>query len=562
MRTHRAKSTADLSRSGSAARNTRPGRSNGTKPRTPLFEGDLHEAPPRDPNPGGGEPTLGHGGRPGYWTQLSPRSPSPLPAAVPTPTPTPIAPKTVGLRGVDGLSGLAAESLTWDALETAAKIRAGEVSAVEVVQAAIVRAKAFDPQLQAIVHELYESALEAARGGQAGVFAGVPTFVKDMEDVAGAPTRFGSAALTPNPAAHNAESITQLLSSGLIVLGKSATAEFGLNGTTEPTFGKATCNPRHLGHSAGGSSGGAAALVAAGVVPVAHGGDGGGSIRIPAAFCGLVGLKATRGRLAPMESTKKMPVKLATYGVLSRSVRDTAAYFSEVAPGPVGDLPAIGKVEGPGKERWRIGVFLDPPMGGVIDPEVRAAVLATAQALEAQGHVVDYVPAPYQPQLVDDFLTYWGLLAFGIERTIKNHPTGDVERLEPWTRSLAQQAKSKWWKHPMALWRLHRYAAEYARVFEGCDVLLSPTTSAPAPKLGHLAPDVPFEELRTRLLTLLPFTPVQNISGGPAISLPMAESQAGLPIGVQLASPAGQERRLLELAFALEEKFQGARPPA
>lgn len=459
------------------------------------------------------------------------------------------------LHGTRELQGLAAESQGWDAVETAARIRSGAVSSGEVVEAAIARAEAWEPQLNAIARELYDRGRQRARAPSAGVFAGVPSFVKDMEDLEGAATTLGSAAVPPSAAKRTASSVAQFLSSGVIPLGKSTTAEFGLNASTEPVFGKPTCNPRHLGHSAGGSSGGAAALVAAGVVPIAHGGDGGGSIRIPAAFCGLVGLKASRGRLVPMDTTKQMPLKIATYGILTRTVRDTAAFYAQVAPGPVAGMPAIGNVEGPGKERWRIGLFVDPPTGAPVHPEIRAAVLATAKALESLGHSVDFVTAPYSLQLADDFLLYWSLLAFGVERAVKGLPGGDVTRLEPWTRQLARNAKARWWRHPGALYRLHRYADTYNRVFRRCDVVLCPTTAGPAPPLGFLSPGQPFEQQLGRLTALLPYTPVQNTAGGPAISLPMARTQEGLPIGVQLAAPLGQERRLLELAFALEPSF-------
>jgi amidase len=497
----------------------------------------------------GGTPTLGHGGQAGFVDRL-----------VALRMGTPLGPvHAASVNSVESSApvasahNLAEESKTWDATQTAALIRSGEVSAVEVVQAAITRAKATDAELHAIVHELYAQGLAAATSERRGCFAGVPTFIKDMEDLAGAPTGLGSAAIKPGPAQETAASVAQFLSSGTITIGKSSTAEFGLNATTEPVFGKPTCNPHHLGHSVGGSSGGAAALVAAGVVPIAHGGDGGGSIRIPAAFCGLVGLKASRGRLVPMATSKRMPVKLATYGVLTRSVRDTAAFFAEVDH-PIQGLAPIGKVEGPGNTKRRIGVFIDPPNGSPVDPEVRAACLAVAKTLEGQGHQVDFVPAPYDQQLVDDFLLHWGLLAFGVEQIVKRQPGGDVERLEPWTRNLAQQAKKNWWRIPTAIWRLRRYQAKYEETFRRCDVLLSPTTAAPAPKLGYLSADQPYEQQVERLLTLLPYTPVQNTSGGPAISVPVAKNKDGLPIGVQLASPMGEERRLLELAFALEHQ--------
>lgn len=450
------------------------------------------------------------------------------------------------------LSDLARQTQGWDATETAARLRARAVSAAEVTEAAIERARALNPALDAIALTLYEQGRQEASVPRAGCFAGVPTFVKDMENLSGTPTGFGTAALPRRAVSRTAPSVKQFLGTGVVTIGKSTTAEFGLTATTEPVYGRPTRNPADPAHSPGGSSGGAAALVAAGVVPLAHGGDGGGSIRIPAAFCGLVGLKPSRGRLAPMDSERRMPVRIATYGVLTRSVRDTAAFYEATDAQRSPGLPPIGKVEGPGHERWRIGVFIDPPTGTTVHPEVRQAALDAARALESQGHTVDFIPAPYDTGMVDDFLLHWALLASGVELAVKLTPGGDPKRLEPWTRDLAGVARRRWPGMPAAIWRLRRYTERYARTFERCDVLLSPTTSAPAPKLGHLGGDQPFEQHLERLLTLLPYTPVQNAAGGPAISVPVARAESGLPIGVQLAAPWGQERRLLELAFALE----------
>lgn len=449
-------------------------------------------------------------------------------------------------------SPIAEETQAWDATLTALRIASGEVSALEVTEAAIERAKAAEPTINAIVHPMFDQAVEKARERRGGCFAGVPTFVKDMEALYGAPTGFGTAALPPSIARRTAASVAQFLGTGVVTLGKSSTAEFGLTGTTEPVFGQPTRNPLNPAHSPGGSSGGAAALVASGVVPLAHGGDGGGSIRIPAAFCGLVGLKASRGRLAQMDSSRRMPVDIATYGVLTRSVRDTALFFAAVDSGSLAGLPPIGRVEGPGPAKWRVGMFIDPPRGTPVDPEVHEATMQVGRRLEAQGHHVDFIPAPYDGRMVDDFLLHWALLATGVEAVVKLSPGGDVEKLEPWTRSLARMARGNLWRMPAALWRLRRYASRYSRVFERCDVMLSPTTAAPAPRLGHLHAHHPFELQLERLMELLPYTPVQNASGGPAISLPVAKAASGLPIGVQLAAPWGQERRLLELAFALE----------
>ncbi|MCB9644989.1 MAG: amidase [Deltaproteobacteria bacterium] len=497
-----------------------------------------------------GTPNLGHGGRPGFIDQLAGMrtGAAPMaPAAAASPAPV------KGAAAV-GLSPLAEQTKGWDATETAARIRAGEITALEVTKAAVERAKASQPVINAIIYPTFEAALANAKDApREGCFAGVPTFVKDMEKLAGAPATFGSAAVPPHVATETAASVAQFMATGPVSLGKSTTAEFGLTGTTEPFYGEPTRNPLNLAHSPGGSSGGAAALVAAGVVPVAHGGDGGGSIRIPASFCGLVGLKATRGRLAWMDSAKKMPVKIATYGIVSRSVRDTAAYFGEVAGEAAPGMAPIGKVEGPGKQKWRVGLFIDPPLGSPVDPEVRAATLKVAEELERQGHHVDYIPAPYDQGLVDDFLLHWGVLALGIEQIVKRTPGGDADKLEPWTKDLAKMAKKNLLKMPGALWRLSRFHKRYAKNFERCDVILSPTAAAPAPKLGHLGGDQPYEQHLERLLELLPYTPLQNASGGPAISVPAGKAdETELPIGVQLAAPWGEERRLIELAYALE----------
>jgi len=445
------------------------------------------------------------------------------------------------------MSTLTDQTAAWDATETAARIAAGEVSAAEVVAAAIARARA--SSLGAVATEDYDRALAVAGSPSVGPFAGVPTYVKDLEDYEGLPTLFGSAALTPGPAKATAPVLQQLLSTGLISLGKSTTAEFGLTATTEPVHGEPTRNPRNQQHSAGGSSGGAAALVAGGVVPIAQGGDGGGSIRIPAAFCGLVGLKPSRGRLIDLASANRMPVKIAVPGVLTRSVRDTATFFASVDQQNA-KLPPVGLVEGPGGRTLRIGLFVDSPLGTPLHPEIRAAVERTGAALESFGHSVEPTSAPYGAALAEDFVLHWALLAMGVEALVKS--SGELDRLEPWTRGLASHARGNWWKLPGAIWRLRRFPHKYSRAFDRFDVLLSPTTAQPAPRLGELSAAQSFDEKLPRLLSLLPYTPVQNAAGAPAISLPAGTTKGGLPIGVQLAAPLGDERTLLELAFALE----------
>lgn len=455
-------------------------------------------------------------------------------------------------EAADTLSDLARQSQDWDATETAARIKNGDVSTVEIIEAAIERARREQPNLHAICYESYDDAILQAKAERNGCFAGVPTFIKDMEDIEGAPTTFGSAAVPATIRHRTADSVAEFMSTGAISLGKSTTAEFGLTGTYEPTDGEPTRNPFNLEHTAGGSSSGAAALVASKVVPVAHGGDGGGSIRVPAAFCGLVGLKATRGRLATMDSTKRMLVKLNTYGIVTRTVRDTASFFAHTDTAPIKGMSPIGHVEGPGRPGLRIGLYIDPPLKTPVDAEVRSAVENLALKLTNIGHRVDLVPAPYDQQLVDDFLNHWALLAAGIEEIVKRTPGGDVTKLQGWTRHLAKWARKNWYRMPGAVLRLRRFPKAYAKNFERCDVILSPVCATPAPRLGYLHSDQPYDELLAKILDIFPYTSVQNAAGTPALAIPIGESKDGLPIGAHLAAPWGEEKRLLELAYAIE----------
>lgn len=217
-----------------------------------------------------------------------------------------------------------------DAVDLAKRIADGHVSTEEVTEAAIARASKANPALNAIVTDTYDMARDKARRRHQGVFDGVPTFIKDNRDVAGAPTLNGTRALQRIPKQKNSDFVNQFESTGLISLGKSTLPEFGIPPTTESFSQGASNNPWNIEHSTGGSSGGSAALVAAGVVPIAHANDGGGSIRIPAACCGLVGLKPTRNRLINHDGTDGLPINVVHEGVLTRSVRDTAFFWQKL----------------------------------------------------------------------------------------------------------------------------------------------------------------------------------------------------------------------------------------
>ena len=442
-----------------------------------------------------------------------------------------------------------------DAVAIAELIRTGQVSAVEVIAAAIARAHKVNPVLNAIECADFAAALERAPRASAGVFSGVPTFVKDNTDLAGLPTNHGSRAVNARPAKADAAFARQLLAQGFVCLGKSRLPEFGLNASTEFVGAAPTRNPWHAHYSTGASSGGAAALVAAGVVPIAHANDGGGSIRIPAACCGLIGLKATRGRLLDGEAARVLPVNIIAEGVLTRSVRDTAHFFAAAESffrNP--KLPAIGLVQGAGTPRLRVGLVLDSITGHRTDEATRAAVTAAARLLESLGHRVDEMPLPVRPSFAADFSVYWGMLSFLIAtfgRRIMS-PDFDAAQLDNLTKGLGTLFKKNLWKTPAVLYRLRRSAREYARVFERYDVVLSPVVAHTTPKLGYLSPEHDFDVLFDRLLRYVSFTPLNNAAGGPAISLPAGATPEGLPIAVHVSANHGAERTLLELAFEIE----------
>jgi len=442
-----------------------------------------------------------------------------------------------------------------DAVETAARIRSGELSAPEVVAAAIERSQALGPLLNAVSACDYERAIERAQRPGNGPFAGVPTFIKDLDDVAGIVNSYGSRAHLANVPKRTDTLIARILDTGLISLGKSMTPEFGLTGTTESLAFGPTRNPWKATHSPGGSSGGAAALVASGVVPIAHGSDGGGSIRIPAGFCGLVGLKVSRERLFVPAGLDRLPLRVVTYGAVTRTVRDTAHFVAALDERVASRrIPRLPLVEGPSERRLRIAMFVVAPSGAPIDPEVAATVGAAARSCERLGHRVDEITCPFDEQMVEDFLLYWSFLAWGsiVQTRLQRRRRFQLATMEPWTRHLAARFRTRWRGAIPALRRLRAARAESERLFERYDLLLSPTTTAPAPVLGHLGPDVPFETAFQRVRDYFCLTPPQNIIGNAAITLPLGLSGDGLPIGAHFSSAPGRESTLLELAYELE----------
>jgi len=442
-----------------------------------------------------------------------------------------------------------------DAVALAGRIDTGEITAFDAVEATIRRLQKLDPTLNALVCDRYVDARKQSQTAPAGLLAGVPTLLKDNADITGMPTRHGSRAVPSQPAQKNGLFIEQLLSSGLIPLGKTALPEFGLTATTEFSQAEPCRNPWNPEHSTGGSSGGSAALVAAGAVPIAHANDGGGSIRIPAACCGVVGLKPSRGRLLDDVLAKKLPLNIVSEGVVTRSVRDTAVFHAACEQhwhNP--KLPEIGQVEGPSKTRLRIAICSELHDGSDSHPETVAALEKIAAICDDSGHQVKRIPSPLDARMAEDFFLYWAMLAASLVHLGKLtiHRDFEPKQLEPLTLDLAKHFRKNAWRFPGALRRLQRYHHRYTAQFKEYDLLLTPTLAHPPPELGYLNPGLPFEETRARLFHYAAFTPAQNVTGAPAISLPLGQSKTGLPIGLQLAATRGMERRLLEVAYELE----------
>lgn len=446
---------------------------------------------------------------------------------------------------------------TGDATALAQRIADGSVTAADAVAAALTRLQAVEPAITATTDLRADAARREAGGPRlaTGPFAGVPTFIKDNTDLAGLPTGHGSRAVPPRPATANAPFVDQMLATGLIALGKSRLPEFGLTATTEFTQAPPVRNPWRPTHSAGGSSGGSAALVAAGVVPIAHANDGGGSIRIPAACCGLVGLKPSRGRVVTHPMARNLPINIVADGVVTRSVRDTAAFFCDLErQRPAQGLEPIGSVTAPGNTRLRIGWFTARPDGSEAHPDCIAAVEHAAALCESLGHDVRPMTSPLTPRRADDFLLYWAMLAASLTwggRWLVG-PGFRRRDLEPLTRHLARHFLGRIHRFPGALRRQRRALKDYRAETAGFDVVLSPTLGHPPAALGELDPALDFDTAYARLRQYAAFTPAANVCGTPAITLPLWRTRERLPVGVQFGAGLGQERCLLELGYALE----------
>jgi len=451
----------------------------------------------------------------------------------------------------------------FDAVGLAEAIRAGQVGRAEVVEAAIARTEAVNPTLNGVAYRAFDRARARASAPPGdGFFSGVPTFVKDNVDVAGTPTMQGTDAWLPTPARVDGDFTRLYLATGLTVLGKSQMSEFGFSGSAEhPRLGPVR-NPWNTDRTAGASSSGSGAFVAAGAVPIAHANDGGGSIRIPASCNGLVGLKPTRGRLPLEAEFRRMPVRLVAHGVLTRSVRDTAAFYREAERvWRRRKLPPVGDVRHPAKQRLKIAV-LTRSVERECSPELRELTLKSAALLEELGHRVEHLSeTPVPSSFPADFVLYWALLAMALVRTGRRAfgESFDARRLDNLTLGLDRHASRNLHRMPLAIMRLRALRKRSAQVFQTYDAVLTPTVADEPPPIGYLDPMADYEQVIDRLSSWVAFTPLHNVTGEPAISLPLAQSAAGLPVGMMLTADFGREARLLELAYELEEAQPWAR---
>ena len=445
-----------------------------------------------------------------------------------------------------------------DATAVAEAIGSGAVSRAEVVDAAIARTQRVNPQLNGLAYEAFDRA--RARASEStpfgGFFDGVPTFVKDNVAVEGMPTMEGTDAWDPRPERSNGDFARTYLSTGVIALGKTQMSEFGFSAVAEhPRIGPVR-NPWHTDHTAGASSSGSGAFVAAGVVPIAHANDGGGSIRIPASCNGLVGLKPSRGRLPLDQDMRQMPIRIVANGVLTRSVRDTAAFYREaenVWRSP--KLAPVGDVTGPSRTRLRVAVFTKS-VKRECSPEVREQTLRTAALLERMGHHVERLDEPPVPvSFIDDFLLYWALLSFALVRGGRSRfgPSFDRSKLDNLSLGLEAFAAANLHRLPLVIARLGTLRRRTLKLVRDYDVLLTPTLADAPPLVGHLDPTADYDQIIDRLVDWVAFTPLQNVTGDPAISLPLGTSADGLPIGVMFSARLGREATLLELAYEIEE---------
>ncbi len=466
---------------------------------------------------------------------------------------------------------------TYDGVGLAELVRKREVTPAELVEAAIGRIERRNPKINAVVFQALDEARAAAAGPLPdGPFRGVPFLIKDLLiTAAGWPRTSGSRFCRDVVDAEDSGLMRRYRASGAIALGKTNCSEFGIAGTTEGQLHGPCRNPWSLDHIVGGSSGGSAAAVAAGIVPMAHGGDGRGSIRIPASCCGLVGLKPTRDRIPDLPDGYDFAQGFVVQHVITRTVRDCAVMLDVTGQPEPGSPYAIPPKERPYAEevlrapgRLKIAWSSLTANGRPIHPEVQAALEATVALLEGLGHALTPRDLPVDQRAM------WGAqnafsganFAAGMRQMMADmgrEPEG--EDFEPLTWASWKGGQRAGGMDAMAdAQKLRVLARQALQLYEDFDVLLTPTLAAPPPPIGYLSPvtNAP-RDIGRRNGEFFPFPGVANMTGQPSISLPLAWSEAGLPMGMMFTARYADEATLVRLAAQLEKEapWKDKRPP-
>lgn len=456
--------------------------------------------------------------------------------------------------------------------ELRALIDKKELSPVELVDLSLARIEELNPGVNAFIQVLADEARESARGsedrirrGEGRPLEGIPIAIKDVVMVAGTSFRLGSAAMPDTAIPMESEQVSRLRQAGAVIAGKTHMPEFGSTAASEGKLYGATFNPWNLNHTSGGSSSGSAAAVAAGMIPAAHGADGGGSLRIPASWCGLFTMKPSRGRVSPAPLTDIL--HNTVYGFLTRTVRDCALLMDQVSGYVLGDTdwapppsrPFVEECDRP-PGRLRIGVSLKPPIDVVVEESCLSTTRQAAQLCESLGHDVEEHELAWSfgsPLLGDGFWDMWaGIFGF-VVKLLMGYGL-DPDHLEPHNREL--------WKRSAEITATD-YLGFVSALQDGLlpilnswktyDVVLTPATAAPAPRIGELWNGADSDPMAVfyNCLRVVPFSPLFNFTGQPAACLPLG-SQEDLPIGVQAVGRPGDESTLFRLSAQIEEAHQ------
>ncbi|WP_019415547.1 amidase [Paenisporosarcina sp. TG20] len=477
---------------------------------------------------------------------------------------------------------------SYDAMGLAELVTTKEITATEILEAAISKTEELNPKLNAVIHKMYDQAREHLNLNPSGAFAGVPMFLKNItQEIKNEPITSGSKAFLNYTAKEDSEFVKRIRTTGAVFLGQTNVPELALMGITEPKQYGASRNPWNIDYTPGGSSGGSAAAVASGMVPIAGANDGGGSIRIPAAYCGLFGLKPTRGRAPVGRQLGRQWQGASADHVLTKSVRDSAMMLDLTKgyePGAAFHAPPfecnyLDCVTNPLEKRRRIAYSLKSPIGTEVDSECKEAVLKTVALLESMGHLVEEKDAPVDGlKIANSYMTmYFGEVAASLAsaenllgRKIKY---GDVEPTTWLLGLLGKATNAEEWVLGLREWDVAAYSMEDFHTTY--DFYVTPTTAYPPAKIGELDSKLTekvllnvigklklgtlvkktglIDEIIKNSLKRTPFTQLANLTGQPAMSVPMYKTKLGLPLGVQFIAAKGREDLLYRMAGELEQ---------